>query len=178
MVRGKEAEFEQAFRRALPLIEATPGFLGLTLSRGIETPSTYLLLVEWESVQAHEVGFRGSDRYPKWQALLHHFYDPFPVVEHFADVASTDERERLIPGRTRWRSGDELPSPAKARELIDLDHIMARARMLWEPEVVQDWLQGPNAYLDGARPIDVLRVRGSAEVLQALDAAAASGAFA
>lgn len=77
---------------------------------------------------------------------------------------------------SRWRSGAERPSPAKARELVDLDHVVARASLLWAPDVVHDWLEGPNPHLDGARPVDVVRVRGSAEVLSALDAEA-SGAF-
>ena len=51
------------------------------------TPSAYLLLVHWESVEAHEQGFRGSPEYERWRALLHGFYEPFPVVEHFAEVA-------------------------------------------------------------------------------------------
>ena len=54
----------------------------------IETPNAYLLLVRWESVEAHEVGFRGSPGYERWRALLHGFYEPFPVVEHFTGVAS------------------------------------------------------------------------------------------
>ncbi|HET9657095.1 MAG TPA: antibiotic biosynthesis monooxygenase [Kineosporiaceae bacterium] len=84
---GQEAAFESAMRQARPLIAATPGFRGLTLSRGIENPSHYVLLVEWDSVEDHEVGFRGSDGYQQWRALLHHFYDPFPTVEHYAPVA-------------------------------------------------------------------------------------------
>jgi len=85
---GREAEFETAFADAKALIAASPGFVGLTLSRGIERPDVYLLLVEWESVEAHQVGFRGSSAYAKWRELLHHFYDPFPSVEHFEQVAS------------------------------------------------------------------------------------------
>lgn len=85
-----EAAFEAAFAQARPLIEATPGFGGLRLARSAESPSTYLLLVEWESVEAHTVGFRGSDRYAAWRELLHHFYEPFPVVEHFSTVASSE----------------------------------------------------------------------------------------
>lgn len=77
---------------------------------------------------------------------------------------------------SRWRSGAEQPSPKKARELIDLDHVLARAMLIWAPEVAIDWLVGSNSYLDGARPLDVLRTRGTAEVLEALEAAA-SGAF-
>ena len=86
---GQEPAFEAAFAQAMPLIEATPGFCGLTLSRSAESPSTYLLLVDWESVEAHTVGFRGSDRYGRWQERLHHFYEPFPVVEHFTTVAES-----------------------------------------------------------------------------------------
>jgi heme-degrading monooxygenase HmoA len=86
---GAEEEFEAAFSAARPGIECQPGFQALTLSRGVESPSTYLLLVEWDSVEAHEQGFRRSAEYSRWRELLHHFYDPFPTVEHFADVPAS-----------------------------------------------------------------------------------------
>ena len=88
VIPGREAEFEAAFATAKALIAASPGFGGLTLSRGIERVNVYLLLVQWESVEAHQVGFRGSPAYDEWRAQLHHFYDPFPVVEHFEQVAT------------------------------------------------------------------------------------------
>lgn len=78
---------------------------------------------------------------------------------------------------TRWRQGQESPSPETARQLIDLDHVMARALMLFPQPVALDWLTSANSYLDDARPIDVLRTRGSADVIDALDATMA-GAFA
>ena len=84
---GREADFEAAFARAKPIIASMSGFVDLTLSRSIETPNEYLLLVHWESVAAHEIGVRGSPEYERWRELLHGFYDPFPVVEHFAEVA-------------------------------------------------------------------------------------------
>jgi len=83
---GHETAFEAAMCQARPLIAAIPGFRKLSLSRGVESSSHYLLLVEWDSVEAHEVGFRQSSNYQHWRALLHHFYDPFPTVEHFAPV--------------------------------------------------------------------------------------------
>ena len=89
VVPGREADFEAAFAEAKPIIASMPGFVDLTLSRSIETPNAYLLLVHWESVEAHEVGFRGSPGYQRWRALLHGFYEPFPVVEHFAEVTRT-----------------------------------------------------------------------------------------
>lgn len=57
--------------------------MGLTVRPCVEQPGRYLLLVQWTTVPAHEVGFRGSERYARWKALLHHFYAPFPVVQHF-----------------------------------------------------------------------------------------------
>ena len=86
VVPGREAEFETVFAEAKRIISSMPGFVDLTLSRSIETPNEYLLLVHWESIEAHERGFRGSPEYERWRALLHGFYEPFPVVEHFALV--------------------------------------------------------------------------------------------
>jgi len=83
---GLEAEFEAAFRVARPLIAAQPGFRSISLSRSAETPSEYLLLVGWDTIADHEEGFRRSPEYARWKELLHGFYDPFPVVEHFTAV--------------------------------------------------------------------------------------------
>lgn len=86
---GLAAEFEAAMAEALPLISASDGFQGLEVRRCIESPDRYVLLVKWESVEAHDPGFRGSDRYPRWRDLLHRFYDPFPVVEHYGEPVAT-----------------------------------------------------------------------------------------
>jgi heme-degrading monooxygenase HmoA len=83
---GREPAFEAAFAEASSLIAAMPGFAGLTLSRCLERPGTYLLLVRWERLEDHTEGFRGSPEYQRWRAQLHHFYDPFPSVEHFTTV--------------------------------------------------------------------------------------------
>jgi heme-degrading monooxygenase HmoA len=88
VIPGREAEFEVVFAGAKSIIAGMPGFVDLRLSRSIETPNHYLLLVHWESVAAHEVGFRGSQGYERWRELLHGFYEPFPIVEHFAEVLS------------------------------------------------------------------------------------------
>jgi heme-degrading monooxygenase HmoA len=80
---GQEAQFESAFAEAKAIIAQTPGFRRLTLSRCVERPGNYLLLVEWERLEDHTEGFRKSPRYQEWRRLLHHFYDPFPDVEHY-----------------------------------------------------------------------------------------------
>jgi len=87
---GETAAFEAAIKEARPLIAATPGFRSIAVRRCIETPNRYLLLVEWEKLEDHTVGFRRSARYEKWRALLHHFYAPFPHVEHFGEDVTGD----------------------------------------------------------------------------------------
>ena len=83
VIPGRETEFLRAFAQARRIISSSPGFIDLTLSRGIERPNEFLLLVRWETVEAHTVGFRQSPEYFEWKKLLHHFYDPFPDVVHF-----------------------------------------------------------------------------------------------
>jgi heme-degrading monooxygenase HmoA len=90
---GQEADFERAFATATDIISAVPGFRKLTLSRCLERPGGYLLLVEWDRLEDHTEGFRGSPAYEDWRALLHHFYDPFPVVEHYVGVLTADPQE-------------------------------------------------------------------------------------
>lgn len=83
---GQESEFEAAMRKARSLIAATPGFISIQLHRCIEAPNRYLLLVSWQTIEDHTMGFRNSDRYSQWRDLLHHFYDPFPIVEHYDEA--------------------------------------------------------------------------------------------
>jgi heme-degrading monooxygenase HmoA len=86
VVPGQEAAFESAFEEAKAIIASMPGFMSLRLERCIEQPARYLLLVEWERLEDHTEGFRQSAEYSRWRELLHHFYDPFPIVEHYEQV--------------------------------------------------------------------------------------------
>ena len=92
VIPGQEGEFETAFAEARQIIASMPGFVSLTLSRSIEQPHQYLLLVEWERLEDHTEGFRRSPEYARWSELLHHFYAPFPAVEHYEVVAAADRR--------------------------------------------------------------------------------------
>ncbi len=83
---GLEREFEAAFAQASPIIASMPGHISHQLQRCLESPNRYVLLVNWTSLEAHTIGFRGSAAYQRWKQLLHHFYDPFPSVEHYALV--------------------------------------------------------------------------------------------
>jgi heme-degrading monooxygenase HmoA len=82
---AETADYEAALREALPLIAETPGFIRLHIRPCLEKPGRYLLLVEWRELADHTVGFRSSERYQAWKNLLHRFYTPFPLVEHFGD---------------------------------------------------------------------------------------------
>jgi heme-degrading monooxygenase HmoA len=83
---GLESEFESAFKQASNIISSIPGYLEHELHKCIENPNKYLLLVKWENLEAHTIGFRTSPEYQKWKKLLHHFYEPFPTVEHFEQI--------------------------------------------------------------------------------------------
>jgi heme-degrading monooxygenase HmoA len=84
---GHEDEFTAAVDKGLAYIAATPGFLDARLTRGIETPGRFVLLIEWESVEAHTVGFRGSENFPRWRALISPHFAATPKVEHASVVA-------------------------------------------------------------------------------------------
>lgn len=97
VIAGREQDFERAFGEAQRIIAASPGYLGHELHRCVEQPSRYLLLVRWRTLEDHTIGFRQSEPYQAWRRLLHHFYDPFPVVEHYESVAGCGGR---APGPT------------------------------------------------------------------------------
>ena len=84
---GQSQAFEAAFREAQAIIASMPGYRSHELQRCLEREGQYLLLVRWESVAAHEEGFRKSPQYQRWRQLLHHFYDPFPTVLHYERAA-------------------------------------------------------------------------------------------
>ncbi|PFN76435.1 antibiotic biosynthesis monooxygenase [Bacillus sp. AFS076308] len=83
---GMEVEFEGSFRQASEIISSMKGYISHELQRCIEVEGKYLLLVKWETLEDHTVGFRESKEYQEWKKLLHHFYDPFPTVEHFDQI--------------------------------------------------------------------------------------------
>ena len=83
------ADYEAALKEALPFIKSTPGFKRLEIRRCLEKQGRYLLLVEWRELADHTEGFRNSDRYQAWKDLLHRFYSPFPLVEHYGEPVLT-----------------------------------------------------------------------------------------
>ena len=83
---GQARAFEQAFAEAQSIIASMPGYERHELRSCVEAENRYLLLVWWRDLESHTVGFRGSPEYQKWKTLLHHFYEPFPEVEHYAPL--------------------------------------------------------------------------------------------
>ena len=83
---GEEQDFERAFKEASSIISSMNGYLSHELHRCLEVKGKYLLLVRWQTLEDHTIGFRESPNYQEWKRLLHHFYDPFPTVEHFEPV--------------------------------------------------------------------------------------------
>ena len=93
---GQEDGFVAAYREAVAELQASPGFRSVRVARGIESPSRFVLLVEWDDLEAHTVGFRESERFARWRALIGPFFDGAPRVEHFTDVASDGPVPRAV----------------------------------------------------------------------------------
>lgn len=83
VIPGQEDDFLNAFSKANHIISSMPGYVSHQLKRCIENISQFILLVEWEKLTDHTEGFRRSKEYQEWKSLLHHFYEPFPTVEHY-----------------------------------------------------------------------------------------------
>ena len=83
---GREQDFVAAYREARDVLAGTPGCHSVRMTRGVESPSRFVLAVEWESVQAHQENFRATDRFIQWRAAIGPFFASPPNVEHFADV--------------------------------------------------------------------------------------------
>jgi heme-degrading monooxygenase HmoA len=80
---GMSKAFETNFQKAEKIIASMNGYISHQLKKCVEQADKYILLVNWQTLEDHEIGFRQSDEYQDWKALLHHFYDPFPIVEHY-----------------------------------------------------------------------------------------------
>lgn len=85
--KGRKEEFIRSFEKAQNIISKMKGYIEHSLEQCFEDDYKFLLLVKWETLEDHTIGFRQSEEYKQWKALLHHFYDPFPVVEHFKKIA-------------------------------------------------------------------------------------------
>jgi heme-degrading monooxygenase HmoA len=86
VIPGQEDAFEASYRLGHPILAGTPGCRSVRMTRGIESPSRFVLLVEWDSVEAHDENFRATDRFAEWRGHIGpHFANP-PLVEHFTDV--------------------------------------------------------------------------------------------
>jgi heme-degrading monooxygenase HmoA len=91
-VPGREAEFEDAFRHAQRLIASMSGYRSHQLRCSIQAAQRYIQLVGRDRLENHTRGFRGSLQYQDWRRLLHHCYDPFPVVEHYGRVPGVADK--------------------------------------------------------------------------------------
>lgn len=78
--------FETSFEKASQYIASIKGYISHELLLCIEKEHQYLLLVKWETLEDHTIGFRQSEAYLEWKKLLHHYYEPFPVVEHYKKI--------------------------------------------------------------------------------------------
>jgi heme-degrading monooxygenase HmoA len=99
------AKFEPTFKIASALIVSIPGYINHELQRCLENENRYILLVRWQTLEDHTIGFRQSPQYQEWRSLLHHFYEPFPTVEHYTIVLD-NESAKLMPDISNIMAGE------------------------------------------------------------------------
>ncbi len=88
IIPGLQEQFEANFKIAQNIISSIDGYRAHQLQKCLEISNRYILLVEWETLEDHTIGFRKSEKYEKWKILLHHFYSPFPHVEHYELISN------------------------------------------------------------------------------------------
>ncbi|GAB2961135.1 antibiotic biosynthesis monooxygenase [Micromonospora polyrhachis] len=86
VVPGQEEAFASAYAKGHEVLAGTPGCRSVRMTRGIESPTRFVLIVEWDSVAAHEQNFRATERFTTWRSLIGPYFAGPPVVEHFTDV--------------------------------------------------------------------------------------------
>ena len=86
IIPNQNKDFEEAFAKAAQIISSMKGYISHELQHCLEKENRYILLVKWETLEDHTVGFRQSKEYQTWKKLLHHFYEPFPTVEHYQAI--------------------------------------------------------------------------------------------
>lgn len=87
---GKNAAFEQAVTQGIQsVIAKAKGYRSFSLHSGIESPQRYVLQIHWDTLEDHTVGFRGSDLFTQWRAIVGPFFDGPPTVEHFNRAAAS-----------------------------------------------------------------------------------------
>jgi heme-degrading monooxygenase HmoA len=78
--------FEAAYLTVRSLVAETKGCRSMRMTHGIESPNRFVLLVECDSVQAHEDNFRQTEHFVRWRAAIGPFFAQPPLMEHFTDV--------------------------------------------------------------------------------------------
>jgi|TARA_B110000259_G_scaffold11504_1_gene12483 heme-degrading monooxygenase HmoA len=89
---GKEKQFEIDFETAGQFIISIKGYIKHSLRKCLEQNNKYILLVEWENLEDHTIRFRQSEQYLEWKKILHHYYDPFPTVEHYETIIENENK--------------------------------------------------------------------------------------
>lgn len=144
---GQGAAFEAAFAEAERIIAASPGYRSHELQRCLEREGHYLLLVRWDSVAAHEVGFRQSTPYQEWKRLLHHFYDPFPTVLHYEKVAGLPAPDEPV-ARASLAVVERQLAAYNARDLEAFAACFTEDVEVWRPPATEPAIRGIAALRD------------------------------
>jgi heme-degrading monooxygenase HmoA len=90
---GQQFEFDAAIVRAVETVLArAKGYRGYEVRKGIESPERYILMIYWDTIQDHTIGFRQSELFTEWRAIIGPFFAQPPQVEHFSLLSKSEVR--------------------------------------------------------------------------------------
>jgi heme-degrading monooxygenase HmoA len=88
---GQQAAFDEAIQRGLEtVLSKSKGVKGWKVNKGLESPERYILMVFWETLEDHTIGFRQGPLFAQWRAIVGPFFAQPPVVEHFELLAKSE----------------------------------------------------------------------------------------
>ena len=89
---GQQAAFDEAIQRGLTTVaHRAKGFRGWKVNKGVESPERYLLMIFWDTLEDHTVGFRAGPLFPEWRAIVGPFFAAPPSVEHFELLGKSED---------------------------------------------------------------------------------------
>lgn len=88
----RRADFERAYGEAAPVLDGSEHCLRYEVSHGVEEPEHYVVRIEWDSIEGHERGFRGSPEFRTFFEAVRPFFDDIEEMRHYeATSVGSDE---------------------------------------------------------------------------------------
>ena len=97
---SRNDEFDEAYRRAGTLLDASPHCQAWEVARCVDGPEKQIVRIEWDSTEGHLEGFRKSADFKPFLEATQPFFKDIEEMTHY-QVRATGSRT----------NGSDLPTP-------------------------------------------------------------------